>query len=374
MKVFILLQSLFRRSLKNRYSLIVYTVIPILGIIIPLLIYSKNNEEVNVLIVDHDRSFVSYLVVEEIKGKYKKVNISDNDIDKSKVVNGDEDLLISIPNGLGKNLMNSKNINIQIIYMKESEDVYKIKEIVNESLKTINYILKITQNDEVKSKEIFDKINSINYKVNKEIVNYDKKDLSVESLGFIILFMMIVTNSSLALILKDKNNNVDKRLVYLDIKSREYIAAQILWSFILANIQALTIIIFFKVNNIEITINYYKLFLIIILIWSISISFSIFSISFCRNEEQLSVINTIIVFPTCMLSGCLWPIEIMQENIQKLSLILPQRRIIMLMEQLQRGDSIYIIILNISFIILISLLLLIIGIIRIENNTFKEKI
>lgn len=374
MKVFILLQSLFRRSLKNRYSLIVYTVIPILGIIIPLLIYSKNNEEVNVLIVDHDRSFVSYLVVEEIKGKYKKVNISDNDIDKSKVVNGDEDLLISIPNGLEKNLMNSKNINIQIIYMKESEDVYKIKEIVNESLKTINYILKITQNDEVKSKEIFDKINSINYKVNKEIVNYDKKDLSVESLGFIILFMMIVTNSSLALILKDKNNNVDKRLVYLDIKSREYIAAQILWSFILANIQALTIIIFFKVNNIEITINYYKLFLIIILIWSISISFSIFSISFCRNEEQLSVINTIIVFPTCMLSGCLWPIEIMQENIQKLSLILPQRRIIMLMEQLQRGDSIYIIILNISFIILISLLLLIIGIIRIENNTFKEKI
>lgn len=374
MKVFILLQSLFRRSLKNRYSLIVYTVIPILGIIIPLLIYSKNNEEVNVLIVDHDRSFVSYLVVEEIKGKYKKVNISDNDIDKSKVVNGDEDLLISIPNGLEKNLMNSKNINIQIIYMKESEDVYKIKEIVNESLKTINYILKITQNDEVKSKEIFDKINSINYKVNKEIVNYDKKDLSVESLGFIILFMMIVTNSSLALILKDKNNNVDKRLVYLDIKSREYIAAQILWSFILANIQALTIIIFFKVNNIEITINYYKLFLIIILIWSISISFSIFSISFCRNEEQLSVINTIIVFPTCMLSGCLWPIEIMQENIQKLSLILPQRRIIMLMEQLQRGDSIYIIILNISFIILISLLLLIMGIIRIENNTFKEKI
>ena len=209
--------------------------------------------------------------------------------------------------------------------------------------------------------------------INRKIIwKHDSNILSTSCLGFIILFMMIIINSSLSTIIQDKYNNVQKRFLYSNIKSKEYIGAQIIWSFLLYIIQCIVIFITFKLFKINLDIGNMELFCLLAIIWFVSISIDIFSISFCKSEEQLTIINTIIVFPSCMLLGCLWPIDIMEETMQRVSLILPQRHIILLLEQLQRNENIYVIIVNILYIFLASLLLLTIGIIKIDNNNFKE--
>ena len=64
-----------------------------------------------------------------------------------------------------------------------------------------------------------------------------------------------------------------------------------------------------------------------------SMAVGVFIISLCSNENQISVFSTLIVFPSSMISGCLWPIEIMSDNLQKLSYIFPQRYIYILLEK-----------------------------------------
>lgn len=64
MKVLFIVKSLFKRALKNKYSLLIYILIPIIGIIIPIFIYSNDNvDEVNIKILDEDRSNTSIQLV-----------------------------------------------------------------------------------------------------------------------------------------------------------------------------------------------------------------------------------------------------------------------------------------------------------------------
>lgn len=373
MKVLFIVKSLFKRALKNKYSLLIYILIPIIGIIIPIFIYSNDNvDEVNIKILDEDRSNTSIQLVNILEDRLNCIEEEQKNNLASNILKGEYDLLIIIPKEFGNNLLEKDDIKVSFLYMKDNEKIYIAKEIVNECINRAKEILKITNNDEESFNEIYGKLNNKETNIKYNVLSENNNILSTSCLGFIILFMMIIINSSLSTIIQDKNNNVQKRFLYSSIKSKEYIGAQIIWSFLLYIIQCIIIFMTFKVFKINLDIGNIQLFYILVIIWFVSISIDIFSISFCRSEEQLTIINTIIVFPSCMLSGCLWPIDIMEKTMQNISLILPQRHIILLLEQLQRNENIYVIIVNILYIFLVSLLLLTIGIIKIDNNNFKE--
>lgn len=374
MKVLFIVKSLIQRAIKNKYSLLIYIMVPIIGVIIPILIYSNNdNDGFDIKIVDTNKSFASVTLIDTLIDKLDKCEEA-IDIDKAteNILNGRDDLLIIIPSDFKNMLLEDSKFEIDFIYMTECEEIYVAKQRVNEAIKNIKIILDIANGEESKFRNVYKSINKKNYNINTKIINEDNNILSISCLGFIILFMMIIINSSLSTILQDRNNSIQKRYLYMNINAKIYIFAQIIWSFLLSIIQCIIIILFIKMFNINLDIRYIFFFCILIITWFTSFSFAIFSISFCKSEEQLTIINTIIVFPTCMLSGCLWPVNIMDDSMQKLSLIFPQRHIILLLEQIQINENIYVIILNIIYIILVSSFLLTIGIIKIENNSFKE--
>jgi ABC-2 type transport system permease protein len=80
-----------------------------------------------------------------------------------------------------------------------------------------------------------------------------------------------------------------------------------------------------------------------------------------KNSAQLSSINNLIVIPTCMISGCFWPVSLMPEFMQKLSNFMPQRWAIVALEEASSGAALSEVSLHIVILFLFGVVLLAYG-------------
>ncbi len=71
--------------------------------------------------------------------------------------------------------------------------------------------------------------------------------------------------------------------------------------------------------------------------------------------------NFVLVVPTCMIGGCYWPVEFMNDSMQKISYFAPQRWVLDAMEQLAAGGSWSAIALHVIVLLLFGVILLGIG-------------
>jgi ABC-2 type transport system permease protein len=58
-----------------------------------------------------------------------------------------------------------------------------------------------------------------------------------------------------------------------------------------------------------------------------------------RNKNQLTLLNPLIIIPTCMIGGCFWPVEIMPDVMQQMSYLVPQRWVLDGLSRLAAGDG-----------------------------------
>ncbi|MMZ59193.1 ABC-2 type transporter [compost metagenome] len=80
-----------------------------------------------------------------------------------------------------------------------------------------------------------------------------------------------------------------------------------------------------------------------------------------RNTQQASIINSLIITPTCMIGGCFWPISFMPEFMQKAANFVPQKWTIEAVEILSSGNGLSDITVPLLILGLMALILLAFG-------------
>lgn len=372
MMVLIITKYLIKGSLNRKKSLLIYILLPIICLLVPILILNntnKINSKINLTIVDMDNSKASTNLINVFKEKY------DFHISKSDLAKGKQDLIsdrtssiIVIPDNFQEDLVNNKGPKLEIIYLRSSEEVASIKNILNSYIVNLNLL---TATNSLNSYEIFSS--------NISMVNFNESDnqgynMLQSSLGLMILFMIILISTSFAGFLIDKNNNNLKRVITTGLTGSHYLVSYIIWSSIICLFQCSVLIFLLSFFKITFGISYIFLFFILTLISIMAISFGALSISFCKSEDEITVLNAVIVFPTSMLSGCLWPINLMSKNLQNLSLLFPQRHIFILMGLLQSEDRVESVIVESALILLICILFITISFIRINSKGWSSNL
>lgn len=80
-----------------------------------------------------------------------------------------------------------------------------------------------------------------------------------------------------------------------------------------------------------------------------------------KNASNMSMINSLIVTPTCMLGGCFWPISLMPEWMQKIANFVPQKWVIEAIQLMAAGQPLSHMWMHMAVLTLFALILLGIG-------------
>lgn len=360
MKKFIYIALLKLKLLaKDKLSLLAMLLTPIIFVTVLVIgfgISSDSNTYVvkyPIGIVNNDTGKYSKLLIKMIKND-KYFNVIESSYSKSRadVEDGKITMSFVIPKNFSDCIKNGKSADVSMIKLQDNENTSSFSVIV----KNYIYELSIGENAQKTSSTILTSMNLVskhnvtiiqdkiekaylkNVKTPKNTYNiitleknksHIKDKLSTTSMGIMIMFIMFFVSLGAGSILEEKEFGTWTRTISTPTRNGTILCGYVLGNFIIGWIQVGILILFSKyVFN----LNWGNSPLGIILLFSCfllaSIGLGTALSSLVKSKKQLSTLTPIIVIPTCLLAGCMWPRNIMSDTMLKISNFVPQTWII----------------------------------------------
>lgn len=366
----------FKRFFRKKSNILSYLVVPIA---ISVFLVSQGNGagsgRLKIGIENKDGGKLSQNLIDNLKTEEKisVITVKAEDIKKD-IIKENIDLAITIPEDFTEAMYKGEDSKIELITLKGEETTAFIGSSINLYINNLKDIYKASKGN----REVFNKIYS-NYKANgfkfeKEILKDESnaKKASATLLGFFLMFMFICSSATSRFILKDKIDKTYHRICMTKVDRKKYILGNILSNFFILMIQST---LGFLIIQKGLKFNTQAYFIdILIVLWSFalcSVSLSMVIITFAKSTNSVTVLNSLIVTPTCMLGGCFWPRELMGDTLKKISNFIPQTWAVDALNKAIEGESIKTFYINILILIGFSAIFFLLALYKsnLENNT-----
>ena len=173
------------------------------------------------------------------------------------------------------------------------------------------------------------------------------------------MFLMIIVNQSLTTIVEDRRNQTMARVYTAPVRSGHIAFGNFLGSFLLGTIQVVLILVISRfIFQFDFGMPLWSQFIILesFILAALGIAIAVGGI--VRNPDQLSMINNLVMTPTCMIGGCFWPVTFMPDYMQKIANFVPQRWAIDALNLLAEGAHLSEVIIHIAILLLFAIVLL----------------
>jgi ABC-2 type transport system permease protein len=160
-------------------------------------------------------------------------------------------------------------------------------------------------------------------------------------IGLMLMFVMMLVSQSIGLVLEDREQRTMARMFTAPLRAIDIAFGNFLGSMLVGTMQlviVLSLLYFVFGYSPGITFGSMLLVLEFFLLAAVGLASAVAGL--VRNSAQLSQINNLIITPTCMISGCFFPISILPDFMQKLANFTPQKWAIQAVDRLGGGGSI----------------------------------
>ncbi|MCR1973192.1 ABC transporter permease [Clostridium sporogenes] len=371
-QVFLLTKSILKRTFRKKSNIITFVLLPVLAVFIALFLNASGTSYSKIGVVDLNESYLSKDMIKSIDSKknFVVVKVSKNNMNKQ-LLDKKVDCVVVIPKDFHKEIIEGNFKKLDIISVRGEDITSWIKNYLNYYIDTLNNISVVSNNNEKTFKDMYDGFKKQDLKLNYKSIGDKTKSKSVtkQSIGLLLVFMLIASSTASSFILKDKANKTYYRIFCSNISKSKYIIANVIANFIIFLIQ-IFVILFMSLHVLK--LNFYIdtkiMFIILCSFGFVSIGFGIIIAAFSKSLNQSSYLSNILITPTCMLSGCFWPLDMMPNFMQKLANIFPQTWILKTIDSLQQGKSFNEVISYLSIVILFAVSFFIIGILKLTND------
>ncbi|EJO5349002.1 ABC transporter permease [Clostridium botulinum] len=376
-QVFLLTKNILKRTFRKKSNIITFILLPLLAVFIALFLNASGNSYTKIGVVDLNESYLSKDMINSIESKKNFIvnKVSKNNINKE-LLNKRVDCVVVIPKDFNEKIINGELKKIDIISIRGEDITSWIKNYLNYYIDTLNNISKVSNKDKKIFKNLYDGYKKQDLKINYKTIGDKTKSKSVtkQSIGLLLMFMLVASSTASSFILKDKANKTYYRIFCSNTSKSKYILANIISNFVIFLIQ-IFVILFMSLYVLK--LNFYIdtsiMFIILCSFGLVSIGFGIIIAAFSKSLNQSSYLSNILITPTCMLSGCFWPLDIMPNFMQKLANIFPQTWILKAIDFLQQGKSFQDIIFHLTIVLLFALSFFVIGIVKLtKDENFKS--
>ncbi len=342
--ILLIVSNILKATFRKKGNIIIYVFLPLLGVLLSLVIYSSSGSSVlRVGYISNDNG----VMAEEVKDMLSSnEGFAVSDVDEAEINDmlSEQmlDLVIALPEGFTESVYSGDLKDIEIISLKGLETTTWAEQLLGSYTDVLVKISAASDGDKVMFSEMYEryKEGSVIMKVSLLEDKQVGKSMTVTSIGFLIMFMMLGTSFTSIIILKEKRSRTFFRICTAPVNSRQYILANAITSLLIVIIQIIVIQLAMKfILRIDTGISDPTLFFILLMFGLVAIGIGLVITAFSSSSYMASSLTTLIMTPTCMLGGCFWEIDFMPEFMQKMSLFMPQRWAIDAVEKLQMSGA-----------------------------------
>ncbi|MDQ0271474.1 ABC transporter permease [Cytobacillus purgationiresistens] len=339
-----LMQNALRVIFKNKKNVLIYIFGPVISVMIAVAAYGDwTGSELRIGVVNEDGGYIANDTVSFFSTiKNVKVEKLDQTEMKDKIISGSVDTVVVFENGFTESIEAGNPKNIQLISIKGAEVTAFIESYLYQYLGNILMISEQIEGKDIGFRKIYDQYKQSSFGVHAHSVEDTSKHsmMTVRTMGFLIIIMFLSAGTLSSMILKEKENRTYFRLIATPITSKQYVTSNTLVNTLFMIFQViLTIVLMTQLFKIELRFPIYEMIIVMSLFAVVTVGGSLCIVAFSKTSSAASAIQNVIITPTCMLSGCFFPIEIMPESVQRLANFFPQKWVLETVSSLQQGAA-----------------------------------
>ncbi|MGG1675550.1 ABC transporter permease [Neobacillus sp. NRS-1170] len=372
-----LIQNTLSVTFRKKKNIILYLCMPLIGILISLLVYGGDQKVIlHVGIVNQDNSEIASDTIKFLKG-LENVKIVEIPADKvqGKIISGELDSVITLEKGYSESVLTGKPDNVQISSIKGAQITGFVKSYLYQYIDNISTISIAAAGNQQTFKLMYQDFQQTNYKLTTHSLEdtSKNKNMTNQTIGFLIMIMLMSAGNMSEIILLDKENRTYFRLLSTPINARKYLLANVSVNMIIMTIQVLITLTIMKILfNIGINMSFWQAAFVMILFSFISVGLNLVIVAFSNSRSAAGAMQNLIITPTVMISGCFWPVEVMPKTLQKIADFLPQRWTLATLTKLQEGSSFSSLSLNFMILIAFAAAFFLIAVYRFSRNNSTQ--
>lgn len=181
-------------------------------------------------------------------------------------------------------------------------------------------------------------------------------------IGFTLLFLMGLAGTCVSLILQDRKAGTMARIYTAPVSSLRISLGNFLGCFLLGLLQiALLLAVTRGLLRYDYGVPLWLHAGVLTAFMLVTIGLASALAGIVRNPDNVPMLNTLIIIPTCMLGGCFWPIAIMPDYLQSASNFMPQKWAIEALQKIANGGHLSEAVLPAAILLMMAFVLLAIG-------------
>lgn len=365
-------------TFRKKGNIIIYLFLPIAGVLLSLLIYGNaGNDLVRVGIADEDGGVFSRNLKASLQSSdiFKTSDVKAADINE-KILQSNLDAAIVIPKGYTEGIYRGKPENLQVISLKGQDTTAWINQRLNSYTGALARLSAASNGDRALLDRMYGQYMSDSARLSVVKLKDQKtgKQMALQSVGFLIMFVMLGTAFISTMILKEKRDRTYYRICSAPVGARQYIAANSITSLIIVVVQIIIIQLVMKfVFKINTGIGDIELFIILLLFGLVAIGIGLVITAFSSSSYMAGTLGTLIMTPTCMLGGCFWSIDFMPDFMQKIGYFVPQRWAMDAITKLQYGGAQADIAINLLILSAFAVALILVAVYKFSRSANMQK-
>ncbi|MGG3467140.1 ABC transporter permease [Neobacillus pocheonensis] len=372
-----LIQNTLSVTFRKKKNIILYLCMPLIGIMISLLVYGGDQKVIlHVGIVNQDKNEIAADTINFLKGlenvqivEVQAVKIQD------KITSGELDSVITFEKGFSESILSGHPGHIQITSIKGAQITSFIKSYLYQYIDNIATISIASSGDPKTFKQMYQDFQQTNYKLTSHSLGdtSKNKNMTNQTIGFLIMIMLMSAGNMSEIILLDKENRTYFRLLSTPINAKKYLLANVSVNMIIMTIQVLiTLTIMKSLFHIGINISFWQAVFVMILFSFVSVGLNLVIVAFSNSRSAAGALQNLIITPTVMISGCFWPVEVMPKTLQKIADFLPQHWTLDTLTKLQEGHSFSSLYLNLLILIAFAAAFFLIAVYKFSRNNTTQ--
>jgi ABC-2 type transport system permease protein len=355
--------NLIKRLIGNKKGFLTFVILPTI-VISAIIGLSGNSAQsaVTVAYVDADKSMLSEHIIHELQlhPNFQLKQVDSSDELKQLVINNKASAAVIIPAGFDQSIRNGGSPELTQYRLSLNADTFIFEEAVNQEIRMLAGVVASIPvgNEEQLASVLQEKEKHTIQSIKIEWRENANLYLST-IIGFMLMFMMLLIGSGVSTVMDDRKDQTMARVYASPVYSGHIAAGNFMGMMVLGTLQVGFIILFSRLLfgfNYGVSVWEQLIVMECFLLATMGIASSL--AGFVRNTDQLGMLNSLVLTPTCMIGGCFWPIEYMPEFMQKMANFVPQKWAIEAMQRMAQGEQLSDVWMPIGILIMFGVVLL----------------
>ncbi len=374
----LIIKNILSVTFRKKGNIVVYLFLPLVGVILSMILYGNSSEtHMNLGLINHDTGTLAedLLSVIKVSGSNIIYDVQESDVNTF-LLDKKLDAVIVIPEGYADGIYSGEPKNIEMVSIKGMGTTVWLCQLIDGYTDTLLKLSAASGSSHAVFEQMYEQYKSATVKLSVERLD-DKltsKNMTLTSMGFLIMFIMLGSGFITMIILKEKKDRTYHRICSAPVKAGQYIVANALSSLLVIIVQILLIQLIMKyLLHIDTGLKGFYLFVILLLFGIVAIGIGLVITAFSGSSYIAGTLSTLILTPTCMLGGCFWEISLMPEFMQKLSRFVPQWWAMNAIQKLQQGSEPASILINLLILASFAAALLLVATYRFSRTDNVQK-